>query len=172
MALNITSFKDNLADIARPNRFMVQVNPPAGLGLTFTEEDKYLTRAAQLPGRRVGRIELGWFGMRSKIPGDGEFDDMTITFLNVEDFALRDGMNAWIDSIFSFQSGERIGDIDSMKGTILIEQYGSSGNTPVQTYQLEGVFPKNLDLITLSVDSENTPMEFSVTFNIDYWHAV
>ena len=86
---------------ARANQFRVQItNPPAG-GIAFpTETGAFLAKGTLLPSMAIEEIEIPFRGRTIRIAGDRDFaDPWTVTFINDTDFALRNQLEAWSNSI-------------------------------------------------------------------------
>lgn len=168
--LRIQDFRDNVRDVARPNRFILSIpTPPKGIG-NFNEEYQYHVRSASLPGRTTGDVtNLFWQGMNYKIAGDPTYDDLTFTFLNNENFEVKKFFEMWINNINNTTTNERVSPAD-YKAVIQIDQLGKSG-TVIGTYYLQGAYPKSLEALELNQETIDAVEEFTVTFSLDYWSS-
>jgi len=160
-SIKLTDFKSNVADLARPNRFLVQ----------FLDEDwddnfAFYVKSASLPERTIGNIELNWQGMKAKIAGDPTFADFTMTFLNDYDFDVKNYIEEWLELIANMSSNERTAHED-YKVDITITQLGRTSEEVLAEYNLIGCFPLTMDAIELSSDSTDAIEELSVTFAVD-----
>lgn len=165
-SIKLSDFKSNIKSLARPNRFWVEISSP---NVVFNNQTLgFFTKSVSLPGVTVGDIELHWFGKSYKIAGDPTYEDLTISFLNSSDFELRNLILKWIRIISANGDNERENHED-YKGNIEISQLGDNGE-PLQIIHCEGVYPKSLDAIELSMESIDSIEEFSVNFAYDYWY--
>ncbi len=162
----LSDFKSSLTEVARPNRFLVDIiTAPPGL---FTEQMIYHVKSASIPGRTIGQIgNLFWMGTNCKLAGEPTYDDYTITFINDLDFTARDWMLDWLDIIADVTTNKRKEHID-YKGVIKLQQLGRAHEV-IAEYYMHGVFPKAVDAIELSTETVDTAEEFSCTFSVDYW---
>ena len=166
----LLKYKANLKDLARPNRFLFSIpGAPSGVaGFAFTEDMQYHVKAASLPGRTVGDIAtLFWFGVNYKIAGDPVFDDVTLVFLNDSSFKLKKTFESWLHYVSDAVANKR-GDPESYKAIFKLDQIGRN-NEILATYYLHGTYPKSMDPIELSHETNDTIEEFSVNFSIDLW---
>lgn len=167
--ISLSSFKAALQDACRPNRFLLNFtgNFPAGL---FTETMQYAVKGAQVPGQTVGEVILNWQGMQTKVAGDPIYDDFTVTFINDYDMSARKFIEDWIKQTkIDPETNIRTAPED-YRGNIIVQQLGR-GNVDdvIAEWELIDAHPKVIDQIELSMDQNDTPSEFSVTFAYDYW---
>lgn len=153
---------------ARPTQFEVYIFPP--FGSNASKNVQFLCRATQLPPAPLDSIPVPYFGRKIKIAGDREFPDWTVTILNDEDFAVRTMMESWSNRINTMVSNVMDASMFPLvyKSTAKILQYGKTGNV-IAAYDMNGIFPVNVDAIPLDWDQTNTIEQFDVTFAYDYW---
>ena len=168
--LDLNSFKANLKDVARPNRFLITLTPPAGVAGATNEELAYFCKGASLPGRNVGEVILNWQGMQNKIAGDPTFDPWDVTFLADYDMKARKSMNAWMQLTANQEDNIRTTQ-DEYKVDIRVDQLGRSKADILDSYILIGAYPSVLAPLDLNTDSVDTVGEFAVTFTYDYYVA-
>jgi hypothetical protein len=170
MPFNLSTFKGNLVgEGARSTLFDVQITAPSFLGiasnrLTFT------CRAAQLPGRTFGVIEVPYFGRKIKIAGDATFADWTITVINDESYATRKQFEIWMAGMNSNVSNIRL-DPNYKLGDAVVKQYSKSGDT-IHEYRLRNAFPSDLGAIDVAWDANDSLQEYTVTMQYDWWDAI
>lgn len=177
-SIDLESFKSALEDAARPNRFMVSFSgeAPAQVALD-TDDISYFVKSAPLPGRSIGGLDLWWFGRKANVGGDMQFEDVDLRFVNDYGFTARQGIEDWMDMVASNGENGTIGSADNergyhldYKGEVRIDQLGREGEI-LQTYVLEGAYPRRIGNIELATEATNTVEEYSVTFAIDGWRV-
>lgn len=166
--ITLSSFKANLKDVARPNRFLITLTPPAAVGGASNEELAYIVKGASLPGRNVGELILNWQGQQNKLAGDPTFDQWDLTFLADYEMKARKTLNAWIKLINNQSTNERTTQ-DEYKVDIIVQQIGRTQNDILDSIILIGAYPMTLAAIDLSTDTTDAAGEFSCTFNYDYY---
>jgi hypothetical protein len=168
MAFNINQFKSELVGGgARPTLFQVQVTNPVAPEADF--KVPFMVNAAQLPGSTVGSYTLPYFGRQVKYAGDRVFDAWTVTIINDEDFAIRNAMEGWMNFINSHDGNIR-GLPQEYKSNALITQFSKNGDA-LRTYIFEGMFPTDVEPITMGWANQDAVEEFSVTFQYDLWRV-
>ena len=81
--------------LARPNRFLVELPPLAGVS---TEEMNILCRSARLPGKQILTADRR-IGMEfEKIAYGYAVEDVTMSFLMLKDYSIKKYFDAWRDS--------------------------------------------------------------------------
>lgn len=168
--IKLDSFKNQLKDTCRPNRFWVTI---VGNSTTAWEEQpfSFMVKSFVLPDKTIGEITLNYQGMQSKMAGDITFSDVTMT-VHVDDaMKIKQYFEDLMEEIiFVGTEGENTRTLaNEYKAEIIVEQLGRTGN-PVATYHLLGAWPKNMNSIELSHDSTDTPMDMQIDFAIDMWY--
>jgi hypothetical protein len=176
MAFNVTEFTSNLVgDGARPNLFSVTLAFPtiAANGTAAGQKVTFMAKAAQLPGSTIGTVPLFYFGREMKFAGNRTFADWTLQIINDEDFAIRSGIESWMNSMNSHQANLRNASAPNMTSYAVdatVTQYGKTGNA-LKTYSFVGLFPVDLAPIDLDWGSNDSIEEYSVTFAYQYWSS-
>ena len=179
----ISQFKSKLTGGgARPNLFEVQVNFPAGVSLGIqgdggpTEFDgdnfRFMCKAAALPASNVASIDVPFRGRTFKVAGDRTIDNWTITVINDENFAVRNAMERWSQSIIDNATNQGQVDPNNYMSQADVFQYsrqkGNGDNVGViKTYRFIDIFPVTVGDIALSYDSGDTIEEFDVEFAVN-----
>ena len=179
----ISQFKSKLTGGgARPNLFEVQVNFPAGVSLGIqgdggpTEFDgdnfRFMCKAAALPASNVASIDVPFRGRQFKVAGDRTIDNWTITVINDENFAVRNAMERWSQSIIDNATNQGQVDPNNYMSQADVFQYsrqkGNGDNVGViKTYRFIDIFPVTVGDIALSYDSGDTIEEFDVEFAVN-----
>ena len=186
----IFDFRNKIGDLARPNLFQVELTFPqltgtANIGGSGGAADAaeteaasaplggnlatLLVKAANIPASTVGVIEVPYRGRTIKIAGDRTFEPWTVTVLNDANFVIRNQLENWSTQIQAlqqnFQNSNTIADYQS---TAKVRQMDRKGNI-IRTYRFEGIWPSNISAIDLAWDSNDTPEEYTVEFQVQYW---
>jgi hypothetical protein len=170
MAFNVNQFAGQLkGGGARNALFQVfinnPVNPVADIQVPF------MCKAAQIPAATIGAIDVPYFGRVVRIAGNRPaFEDWTPTIINDEDFAIRNAMEEWHQSINQFAGNSRAFGTSApseYKSTARVQQFDQLGAV-IREYEFVGIFPTNVAAIDLAWETEGIE-EFQVTFAYDYW---
>jgi hypothetical protein len=187
----ISNFKSKLAGgAARPNLFEVEIpNFPDAISTTYWDgetKDKFtfMAKAAALPASNVAQIEIPFRGRVLKVAGDRTFDVWTVTIINDEDFRIRTAMEQWMNMLSKLDDATGATSPSSYMVDAYVHQLGrgiekfstnhGEGTTeqvPLRTYKFFDIFPTNIGQIDLSYESTDTPEEFTVDFQVQYWTA-
>jgi hypothetical protein len=102
MAGSITDFKASFrTDLARPNRFDVNIPIPIGL-LPYREIGRTLRMRcenAELPGRSISTTSMKIYGVEEKFPYQTVYNDISLTFIVGDDMAEKKFFDAWLNWI-------------------------------------------------------------------------
>jgi hypothetical protein len=195
----LSSFKTQLAGGgARPNLFEVSI-PSFPTALTggsadagaagestedpwssYTENFKFLCKAAQLPASTVNPISVPFRGRTLKVAGDRTFAEWTVTIINDEDFTLRTAFEKWSDIVSNLIDNTGVTNPSSYMTNGYVKQLGrgntafSTKNTPgnvsvLRSYKFYDIWPSEVSEIALNYDSADTIEEFTVTFQVQYF---
>jgi len=194
----IMTFRDRIQDLARPNLFQVELGFPgivdqgtaasgatpgtqeqvtqdnaggsnAGQGAQSASLASFLIKAANIPASTVGVIEVPYRGRTLKIAGDRTFEPWTITVLNDKGFALRSKFEEWSTKIQALQQNlQQPKVIAEYQSDAVVRQYDRQGGI-VRSYKFVGIWPSNISAIDLAWDSNDTPEEYTVEFQVQYW---
>tara|TARA_R100000329_G_scaffold131368_1_gene110594 strand:+ start:1240 stop:1887 length:648 start_codon:yes stop_codon:yes gene_type:complete len=196
----ILQFRDSIRDLARPNLFQVELFFPeggtiksgadSGINSTVAENSSkstvggdtpgggnaqmstMLVKAANLPASTVGVVDVPYRGRVLKIAGDRTFEPWTVTVLNDEGFALRAKFEAWSSRIQDMQENlQHFDDIQDYQKDAFVRQYDRQGNI-TRSYKFASIWPSNISAIDLAWDSNDTPEEYTVEFQVQYWEVV
>lgn len=186
MAHSIQDFKKALVGGgARPNLFEVAIPTlPAGVDFGGTDgQDNFsmLCKAAALPASNIASIDVPFRGRIMKVAGDRTFDTWTVTVINDENFAIRNAMEIWMQSIGQYGDASGSTNPETYMVDAYVKQFKRSAsatgfNTPVGNglqaaalYKFYSIFPTNIAAIDLSYDTSDTIEEFTVEFQVQYW---
>jgi hypothetical protein len=166
--LGVDDFKAKLrGGGARPNLFKVTINFPAVAG-GDAELTSFLCEAAQLPGSTIGVIPIPFRGRQLKVAGDRTFAPWTTTIINDTDFAVRNSMERWMNSINAHSANTGVTSPIVYESDIIVEQLDRDGSS-LKKYTLRGAFPSDLSPIELSYADQDTIERFSVAFEYQYY---
>ncbi len=176
MAFNVAEFRANMiGDGARPNLFSVSLIFPTNIPNATAAGQKisFMAKSAQLPGSTIGTVPVFYFGREMKFPGNRSFADWTLTIINDEDFAIRNAIESWMNTINSHTTNVRSTSASSPNGYSVdanVIQYGKTGEE-LKRYKFVGLFPLDVAPIDLDWGSNDTIEEFSTTFAYQYWET-
>ena len=169
--IQLSEFIEALSNIVGPNRFLVLVEPPTGLFETTLDADliKFYVSSATLPDRTFGDIEMKFFGMTYRLPGNETLSDLTLTVINDNEWQLRDFFESWSNCVNDREDSTKAFAQELFTGSsITVNQLGFTGET-LASYQFLNVFPKTVTEIELNQDTMDTHETFQVTFDYSYW---
>ena len=168
MAFSINEFKSQLVGGgARGALFQVQITNPILGAADF--KVPFMVKAATLPESTTGQIQVPYFGRMVKYAGDRVFQPWNVTIINDEDFAVRNAMEAWSNSINTHITNFRTAPAN-YKAQAQVTQYGKDGSV-LREYTFEGLFPTQISTIELGWASQDTIEEFQVSFEYDLWRV-
>lgn len=194
MVMAIEDFKSVVKDVARPNRFLVQIIPnpsvfqPVGDGNVLDIAKTavagarvllgnplawfFLVKSISLPSRTIGVLEHKRLGVTRKFGGNPSYEPLTVTFLNDSGMVSRSLMDAWHENIIQ-QSSNMHQQVDryAQGSTILVEQMGGN-NLPISIYKYNDVWPSAIDAAELGTETGDTAQEFSVQFTYNTWTRI
>lgn len=186
---DIIGFRDQIRELARPNLFQVEINPPKKVEEIFqvnssdiSDNDSgstnnndsvrlstFLVKAANLPASTVGVVEVPFRGRTLKIAGDRTFEPWTVTIMNDENFLLRRKLEEWSRIIQSMPMNYQTAtSISEYQSDAIVRQFDRQGGHSA-AYRFEGIWPSNISAIDLAWDSNDTPEEYTVEFQVQYW---
>jgi len=186
MANSLTKFKSILAGGgARPNLFEVTISDFPGYTDAVGEDIKFLCKGAQLPESTVGLVEVPFRGRTFKVAGDRTFAPWSITVINDTDFAIRNAMETWMQTIAQYKDGSGATDPGDYMREATVSQLlrdpsttgaTAGGGTNINNideqagqYKFYDIWPTNVSAIDLSYDSSDVLEEFTVEFQVNYW---
>lgn len=167
MAFNIDEMKGQLTyGGARPTLFEVNITNTGGItGVDFTKSP-FVVHAASIPESNIGVFELPYMGRKIPYAGDRTFAPWRVSIFNDEDFAMRTGLETWIELIQSTIGIQR--SASAYKGQASVTQFSKTGD-PIRRYKFVGLFPITIEPIALDWNSSDIIQSFDVTFRYDYW---
>ena len=171
---SISDFKSALiGGGARPNLFEVELTTlPDGVEGWSAETFRFMCKGASLPPQTIASIDVPFRGRTFKVAGDRTIDNWTITVINDENFAVRNAMERWSQSIIDNATNQGQVDPNNYMSQADVFQYsrqkGNGDNVGViKTYRFIDIFPVTVGDIALSYDSGDTIEEFDVEFAVN-----
>ena len=172
----ISQFKTALAGGGvRPNLFEVRMdasNLSSFMGGINATNLAFMCKAAALPAQNVAAIDVPFRGRNFKVAGDRTIDNWTITVINDENFAVRNAMERWSQSIINNALNQGEVNPNNYMTTADVFQYsrqkGDGDNVGVlKQYRFVDIFPVTVGEIALSYDQGDTIEEFDVEFAVN-----
>jgi len=188
MGFSIDDFRTNGLKYggARPNLFEVELTFPF---VSFNKL-KYQAKSTFLPATITTSTNINYLGRNFKEPGERTYPQWTVTFINDEDFKLRNELEKWLDYTTgsnkigmtyvkgyskTFVDGESVVTTSNLPTTDYIGsakaiQYSKNGNA-IKAYNFVDIYPVTLTDIAMSWDSTNQVEEYSCTFDYQYYET-
>ena len=156
---------------ARANQFRVILNTPPGIatGLPLGTSSFFI-KAASLPGQTIPEITVNFRGRQLFLAGDRTFETWTTTILNDTDFAIRNGMERWMNGINGHTTNVGLVNPVDYQADLIVEQLDRDGSS-IKRYDFRGAFPVNVGEIDLDYDTAGQIEQFQVVFAYQYWES-
>ena len=159
----------------RPNLFEVRMdasNLTEFMGGVPAENLAFMCKAAALPAQNVASIDVPFRGRQFKVAGDRTIDNWTITVINDENFAIRNAMEAWSQSIVDLATNQgQIAPTNYMSSADVFQYSRQKGDGEsvgvLKQYKFIDIFPITVGDIALSYESGDTIEEFDVEFAVN-----
>jgi hypothetical protein len=185
----LSQFKAKLAGgAARPNLFEVSIPtfPSSVSGAWGSGDDgengvfKFLCKAATLPASNIGDVTIPFRGRVLHVAGDRTFDPWTVSVINDEDFRIRTAFETWANAMSKLDDATGVSNPSSYMSDAYVQQLGRGAGVAtgsndgaessiLRTYKFYDIFPTSVAEIPLSYDTTDTPEEFDVTFQVQYF---
>ena len=190
-AKSIDQFRGKFAEMARPNLFQVSIYLPKtqltplqpvndalvtstqdneGQGTTSLDElTQFMVKAASFPASTIGVVEVPFRGRQLKIAGDRTYEPWSVTVLNDEGFTIRQQMETWAQTIQEYKiNGSSAQNTGEYMGRAIVDQLSRDGEV-IKQATLEGIWPSNISALDLDWGTNDTPEEYTVEFQVQYW---
>jgi len=155
---------------ARPNRYELMLTFPSTIGSTsIAQKLSFTCKATSIPGFTLGEAVVPYKGRQIKIPGDVVFNDWNVTILIDNDMVGKTVFEDWLNMISAWEANTtQAGYMAPSKiyGNGTIKQLDREDNV-IKTYEVQGIFPKDVGEIALGYDTNDTIMEQPVTFAVN-----
>ena len=177
---NVSNFLNNIKQGVKSNLFLVEFQWPTVVS-DGPDNDlaNMLCKSAALPASNLGVIEVPFRGRTVKIAGDRTFDTWTVTIINDRDFTIRHGFERWMEAMNTHVGNTADAYIPDQGGTGFLkdltvkqlERDSTDEGSVLREYKLYGCFPTNVSQIDVAYDSNDQIEDFTVEFQLQYWHA-
>ena len=159
----------------RPNLFEVRMdasNLTQFMGGVPAENLAFMCKAAALPAQNVASIDVPFRGRQFKVAGDRTIDNWTITVINDENFAIRNAMERWSQSIVDLATNQgQIAPTNYMSSADVFQYSRQKGDGEsvgvLKQYKFVDIFPITVGDIALSYESGDAIEEFDVEFAVN-----
>lgn len=173
MSVKLETFKKQLTNIVRPNRFLVYVTPPTSMqeGRYNADKLKFWAQSAAIPDRTFNEINIKYFGMDYKIPAGEVTQDLMINFIMDANYNVREFFETWAFLINNRRTSQKGYAQDLFDGNLIeVHQIGFGNEEDViAKYEYIYAFPKTVDQIELNYETVDSMETFAVTFGYSYW---
>lgn len=166
---SLSQFKGQFDGGARPTLYNVSLTFPVGVADgVASEKVTFMTKGAQLPGITTGVIEVPYQGRTIKLAGDRQFQPITLTVINDNNWIIRNAFERWFNLMN--QHAENVGAVrpSEYQVDMVIDQLDRSGAV-IASYTLVAAFPSDISPIDLAYDSIDTIEEWTATLEYSYW---
>ena len=142
------------------------------MGGVPAENLAFMCKAAALPAQNVASIDVPFRGRQFKVAGDRTIDNWTITVINDENFAIRNAMERWSQSIVDLATNQgQIAPTNYMSSADVFQYSRQKGDGEsvgvLKQYKFVDIFPITVGDIALSYESGDTIEEFDVEFAVN-----
>lgn len=153
---NIETFKGQFKNLARMNRFKVEV---IGLDTSL----KYFAKGANLPGTNVPAMDVPYQGRVVKLDGDRVYEPFEMTVYGDEKMKIRKQIEAWM---LTYNNPiTNVGTLVKTEAFVSLMNRDGSVNTK---FILHGCVITNVASVAMDWGSNDQPLEFNVTIDYDY----
>ena len=168
-----------LAEIEFPGAFLTAMVPTTNEHKDFTRKFSFSCKTTSLPASNLSVITTDFYGRKINLPSiDRTFDNLQVTILNDEDFALRRLFERWIEHlapsshVMATNAAVSSDPEDNVYGKLTIRQLTKQGgdvNGSKGIYIFEGAFPTSISSIDLNWGTADAIEEFTIDFAYQYW---
>lgn len=166
----LTEFSSHIRDIARANRFLVEMLGPAVRQFNLPDNFKFLVSKAQIPKKDITGPIMRHRGTQIILTGDYKKDPLVLTFWNDIDWSARDFFEDWMQLLLdtsevNFRLDQSV---ERHTNDIRITPRGPVHEV-LAFYTFKNVQPMEISEIELDMGGENTLQEFTVSFNYSHF---
>jgi hypothetical protein len=150
---------------ARANQFRVVMNAPAIAGSfgSQTEQTSFLVRTASLPGQTITEIPVNFRGRQLFVAGDRTFETWSTTVFNDTDFAIRKGIERWMNGINDLNNSRGRSNVNEYTADLFVDQLNRD-NVVIKSYILKKCWPTVISPIELNMDTVSEIETFDITW--------
>ncbi len=175
MAFNLNDFRNKLVHGgARPSQFEMVLTWPDAIrgvaGVSAAEKDfRFFCTMSQIPGEEVHKLPFKYFGRNLNYVGDRDWEDLSLTVVNDEDFKVRKALSSWMRGMQELSATTSIFNGSNAAGGYatdgVVTQFSrNEGGSPLHAFKFIGMFPTKLDPIELGWEKVDVMEQFRVTF--------
>jgi len=177
---SLKEFKHAVKNIARPNRFTVEIIGNIWRGVndrSILQERriKFYANKSSIPQFDVVGPVFNYRGTHVQLAGDYKREPLSIGFYNDETWEARALFEDWIRATVNYDSRNRRARLRNYRfgASVEITQYGNGlvrgAPAPVATYVYHDAVPLSLSNIALDHGQQNTIEEFDCIFHYARW---
>ena len=153
--MDINGFKGSFQDLARANRFKVRLSR---LGGTM----EFLCKGTDMPGQNLEAMDVAYQGRTIKEVGDRTQTDWTVTVYGENAMSIYQACDAWMEE-GNGQDSNVGAPASALREQGQVQLMGRDGSV-LMTKNIVDCFPTELGSLSLDWGSNNTPLEFTITF--------
>ena len=156
---SLSSFKNQITSIARPNRFAFHYNK-------LKANHVFWAQKVNIPKIDIKGPSIKWRGTEYFLPGDATREYLNVTFINDSKWEVRSIIEDEAQKLRDFFENENNGKDffdDSNVGRATIDQYNDA-NELIVSYIFEDVIPLEISEISLDHTQSSATETFDVTF--------
>jgi len=156
---------------ARANQFRVILNTPSGIATGLIAANaQFMIRSASLPGQTITEVPVQFRGRQLYLAGDREFEQWTTTVLNDTDFAIRNGMERWMNGINNLQTNTGVTNVTEYTADMVVQQLDRD-DAILKQYTLTSCWPTAISAIDLNMDTASEIETFEITWRYTSFNA-
>lgn len=156
---------------ARANQFRVILNTPSGIATGLIAANaQFMIRTASLPGQSITEVPVQFRGRQLYLAGDREFETWTTTVLNDTDFAIRNGMERWMNGINNLQTNTGVTNVTEYTADMVVQQLDRD-DAILKQYTLTSCWPTAISAIDLNMDTASEIETFEITWRYTSFNA-
>ena len=156
---------------ARANQFRVILNTPSGIATGLIAANaQFMIRSASLPGQTITEVPVQFRGRQLYLAGDREFETWTTTVLNDTDFAIRNGMERWMNGINNLQTNTGVTNVTEYTADMVVQQLDRD-DAILKQYTLTSCWPTAISAIDLNMDTASEIETFEITWRYTSFNA-
>lgn len=156
---------------ARANQFRVILNTPSGIATGLIAANaQFMIRSASLPGQTITEVPVQFRGRQLYLAGDREFETWPTTVLNDTDFAIRNGIERWMNGINNLQTNTGVTNVTEYTADMVVQQLDRD-DAILKQYTLTSCWPTAISAIDLNMDSANEVETFEITWRYTSFNA-
>ena len=122
-----------------------------------------MIKASLFLAQTLGEIPIQFRGRQLYLVGDREFETWTTTVLNDTDFAIRNGIERWMNGINDLQTNTGVSNVTEYTADMVVQQLDRD-NRVLKQYTLTSCFPQTISAIDLNMDTVNEVETFEITW--------